>query len=76
MRILVIDDDEAWCRLLQQMLSTLGCRAEYATSGQKALQTLLKVKIDLVLLDIHLAEMGSLELLEQFRKRNARTPWS
>ena len=51
-RLLVVDDDEAFARLLERTLSNAGYHVLWADSGERALEVLGETAIDLVLLDI------------------------
>jgi DNA-binding response OmpR family regulator len=51
-RILVVDDDREYCRLLEQCFSGLGYAVKLAYSGAEALEVIGDFKPDLMLLDV------------------------
>jgi putative nucleotidyltransferase with HDIG domain len=71
-RLLVVDDDAMLRDILRQ---SLGRRftATAAANGREALDRLRNQSYDLVLADIHMPEMGGIELLERVRKESPDT---
>ncbi len=61
-RVLVVDDDEATCELLEMMLKRLGHTAVTETNAERALDVARDSECDLVLSDISMAAMDGLEL--------------
>lgn len=68
-RVLVVDDDPDASGLLVLQLRRLGYRAAAAAGGADALQLLHEQRVDAVLLDLHMPDMGGLETLIQIRAR-------
>ena len=66
-RILVADDDEALCSLLDNLLSGQGYKVEIASDGLKAVNRLKNEKFDLLILDVHMPRMGGPQALEFIR---------
>ncbi len=66
-RILVVDDDNDMCLLLQRFLSRHGYEVAIAGSGKTALDWLKKNKPDLVLCDFRLDDMTGMELLSKIK---------
>jgi signal transduction histidine kinase/ActR/RegA family two-component response regulator len=66
--VLVADDQEMNLLLLKMILTRWKCRFDMATSGTAALELFHQYHYDLVLLDIHMPEMGGLEVAENIRK--------
>jgi CheY-like chemotaxis protein len=68
-RVLVVDDDPDACDLFSRMLYLCDSSLEVltATSGQEALDILRGVQLDLVLLDIVMADMDGWEVVRQMR---------
>jgi two-component system response regulator HydG len=64
-RILVVDDDETTCELLQSLLERDGAVVEAFTSPRRALERLLVADFDLVVTDLGMKEMGGIELCER-----------
>jgi CheY-like chemotaxis protein/anti-sigma regulatory factor (Ser/Thr protein kinase) len=71
-RILIVEDDGASRRLLEQLLASDGYRVASARDGADALRRLARGRFDLILLDVWMPRMTGLELLEQVRKRRPR----
>jgi PAS domain S-box-containing protein len=80
-RVLIVEDNIVNQRLMQRVLTTLGCTFRVAENGRSALAELKEhaADFDLVLLDLHMPEMDGLAALEQIRHghagRQAQTIW-
>ncbi|WP_022852406.1 sigma-54-dependent transcriptional regulator [Thermodesulfatator atlanticus] len=72
MKILIVDDEEAQCQLLQGFLEKQGYEAIYATNPKDALEIFKKEPVWLVLLDQRMPEMTGDELLVQMKKINPK----
>lgn len=68
-RILIIDDDEKYCRLLVQYLTSMGYAAEALHSGDAALERLrlAEASFDAVILDVMMPGMDGFEVLRRIR---------
>ncbi|MFA6959239.1 MAG: ATP-binding protein [Opitutaceae bacterium] len=80
LRVLIVDDNPVNLRLLQRIVTVLGCRSVTATGGRKAIEILAKEDIfDLVMLDLRMPEMDGMEVLRRIRAgeagQAARTAW-
>jgi DNA-binding NtrC family response regulator len=69
--ILLVDDDEAFRRVLAGELERSGFRLESAGSGAEAIQRAADLEPDVVLLDLRLPDMDGLEVLRRIREKNA-----
>lgn len=74
-RILVIDDNEAFCEVITSMCKSFGMETEIAYSAEQALHQLSKAKssnrnYDLVSLDLYMPVTNGLLLARQIRERN------
>jgi DNA-binding NtrC family response regulator len=70
-RILVIDDDQASCELLGEILATHNWEVMAANSPEKALALSNETKFDLVISDINLeADLSGLDLLKILREKS------
>jgi len=67
--ILLVDDEEMITDIGQKMLQKLGYRVILAESGRKAIQKFEKLhsRIDLVILDMIMPEMGGSETFDQLK---------
>jgi two-component system, OmpR family, KDP operon response regulator KdpE len=72
-RVLVVDDEPGILRVVQVNLGRHDYRVETADSGEAALQAYVRIRPDLVLLDLGLPDMDGLEVLRTIRER-ASTP--
>lgn len=73
LRILIAEDNVINQKLLLNILSILGYQAEAVADGLDVLRTLNEKKIDLVLMDIQMPEMGGEETTRLIRERFIET---
>jgi len=73
-KILIVDDDTAFCRFLHNILSRSQNSVHIARSGEEALESLDEVKPDLVILDLVLPDINGLEVLSRIRQRPQKIP--
>src|SRR5882757_9997094 len=66
-RILVVDDEESIREFLEIMLRKEGYEVTCAEDGQKALETIKKKSIDLVISDLQMPNMTGIELLKNVK---------
>lgn len=66
-RILFVDDDPLTLETLKKSVSLIGHEALLASSGQAAQSTAQAQLPDLILTDMHLADMGGLELVAKLK---------
>lgn len=66
-RVLIIDDDPTYCRLLDKGLTRLGYLTQTAATGEQALATMQMP--DVILLDMRLREESGLGLTPRLRKK-------
>lgn len=66
--ILLIDDEQRMLDLIELFLIPHGFRCIKETSGKKALETLMREKVSLVLLDVMMPEMDGWEVCEKIRE--------
>jgi DNA-binding response OmpR family regulator len=72
-KILVIDDEVEFCRILVDFLTCEGFQVESANDGEEGLLKAEKSVPDLVLLDIRMPKKGGIYFLENF-SRISETP--
>ncbi len=69
-RVLIIDDDEKLCGLIQEYLGSMGYQVESAFSGLDGLEKAIKGGYHAIILDVMLPEMDGFELLRQLRVKS------
>jgi DNA-binding response OmpR family regulator len=74
MRILLVEDDPRMSVLLERGFKEEGHVVDRATSGSKALDTVLAEEFDVVVLDVMLPELDGFGVVRQMRERGNRTP--
>ncbi len=71
-RILVADDNQVNCELLEAFLSEIDCEIEVARDGAETLAMTEKFKPDLILLDVMMPKFSGFEVCQQI-KQNPQT---
>lgn len=66
-KILIVDDEPSYIRLLTDQLSGIGYTIITATDGKKGLSVAKKERPDLILLDIKMPVMDGMAMLDQLR---------
>jgi two-component system OmpR family response regulator len=77
MRVLIVDDDPAFCEVAQLALETAGLEVESALSAEAAFGCLEAHPagfIDVILLDVQMPETSGLDLLAELRERGNEVP--
>ena len=69
--LLLIDDDADVLRAVGDYFERLGFEVYRETSGERGLDTFARLRPDVVLLDLHLPDLGGLEVLERLRGAGA-----
>jgi len=72
-RILVVDDDEVTCNLLEEVLIKEGYAVDKALHGREAIDKGEQTPYDVVLTDIKMIGVDGLEVLKAYRQRNPET---
>jgi excisionase family DNA binding protein len=72
--ILMIDDDEAVCRLMRRLLEPLGYQVITTPNGIEGLDILGNELVNLVLLDLEMPEMSGPDFLRELRKGHKNVP--
>jgi len=72
-RILVVDDDEITCNLLEEVLSKEGYAVDKALNGQEAIEKGEKESYGVVLSDIRMLDVDGMEVLRAYRQRSPET---
>jgi two-component system response regulator AtoC len=71
-RVLVVDDEPAICRMFSTALKQDGYTALAAGSAEEALRILSREPVDVVVSDVHMPGADGLTLLRQVRARHPR----
>src|SRR5689334_2561683 len=66
-RLLVIDDDQASCRLVKAIFSSQGFEVVAAFDGPTGLERAAADRPELILLDLQLPELDGLQVLERLQ---------
>jgi len=71
-KILVVDDEPRYLRLLEANLRTEGYEVITAVDGMQAVETFSADPVDLILMDVHLPDMTGYEAAKEIRHREQR----
>lgn len=71
-RVLVIDDEPGIRSIAARALTASGFAVDLAATGRQGLSMALRKTYDLVLLDLHLPDLGGEELLGRLRRQQPR----
>ncbi len=72
-RILVVDDDEITCNLLEEVLFKEGYTVQKALNGRQAIDQGEKQTYDVVLTDIKMIGVDGMEVLRAYRQKSPET---
>ncbi len=73
-RILIVDDDPAFCLMLATFLDKSGFESGKALSGKECLSALEKARYDLVLTDLRLPDMTGIDVLREIKSQYPKVP--
>ncbi len=68
-RLLVVDDDPSYLKVLEDGLIAEGYAVDTASSGKEGLKRLNQVEYDCVLVDLAIPETGSMKIVEEMVER-------
>jgi two-component system response regulator AtoC len=71
--ILIVDDDEITCNLLEEVLSKEGYGVDKALNGREAIDKGEKKAYDVVLTDIRMMDVDGMEVLRAYRQKSPDT---
>ena len=74
MRILLVEDDKGIVRFVRKGLLETSFSVDVAADGEEGLDAVLRMKYDLVILDILLPKIDGREVLKKVRAANIQTP--
>lgn len=69
-RVLLIDDDATFRRVMSKELARRGYAVDTRASGREALDPAASANVDVILLDLRLKDMDGLDVLRDLRARN------
>jgi len=67
-KILIADDNEANCELLEAYLASVECEVRVAVDGQDALDKVAEFEPDLILLDVMMPKLSGFEVCEKLKQ--------
>jgi len=70
-RILIVDDNQANCELLEAYLDAVECTTEVAVDGQQAIDKVASFKPDLILLDVMMPKLSGFEVCQKLKSDDA-----
>ena len=73
MRVLIVDDDETFCRLLAEVLEDRGLEVSWTTDGLEGYETSLYESYDLFIVDHRMPLILGTELAMELKKDNPKT---
>jgi DNA-binding response OmpR family regulator len=73
-RLLIVEDEPAMRKGLQDNLETEGYTVELAADGRTGLERVLDSSYDLIILDVMLPHLSGFDLLKQMRQKGIATP--
>lgn len=68
MRILIVDDDEIFCRLLVEVFEGMGMKAAWTTSGLAGYAMITEQDFDLCIIDVRMPLILGTDLAEAIRE--------
>jgi len=71
-RILIADDNQANCELMEAYLAGVDCKTEVAVDGQQTLDKIASFQPDLILLDIMMPKLSGFEVCKQIKEHPLR----
>lgn len=73
-RILLVEDDVAFCRMLENFLARKSYTVETAFSAEEAKSKIKKEYFDLIITDLRLPDYDGIELMSDFKKEFPQIP--
>lgn len=73
-RILVVDDDPGHLTTVETIVKSWGYKALTADDGKEAVENVKSDQVDLIVMDVRMAEMSGLEALKHIKEYNPAIP--
>jgi len=73
-KILLIDDERDFTVLVKKRIESWGYEFASASTGLSGIKALIKIKPDLVILDLVMPDMDGISVLKRIRKVNKKIP--
>jgi two-component system response regulator HydG len=73
-QLLIVEDDIAFCKMLETFLKKKGFEVHTAFSGSEAFKKMAELKLDLIITDVRLPDQDGLAILQKARNELASTP--
>ena len=67
-KLLIVDDEEAYRNLLSERFTMIGCGVTLAATGEEALQKMKSAQFDVGILDLRMPGMDGIELFKKSRE--------
>ncbi|MBU1125397.1 MAG: response regulator [Candidatus Omnitrophica bacterium] len=74
LKILLVDDDKDFSGLIRKTIESWGYEVMSASSGNDALDTARKYKVDVIILDYLMPDMDGVDTLKELRKIDEKVP--
>lgn len=72
-KVLIVEDDVAFCKMLETFLGKKGFDVETAFTGEEALTKISKSRFDIILTDVRLPEKDGTTVLKEVKARHPKT---
>lgn len=69
-KILIIDDQEAICKLIRRRLKKKGYEVHFAENGELGVKKAFEIHPDLILMDMHMPVMDGDAAVKELRRRD------
>ena len=67
-RVLIVDDNQANCELLEAYLASIDCELDVAMDGRQALEKARSFQPDLILLDVMMPKLSGFEVCQKIKQ--------